>query len=194
MARKSAAGIVALICVPLTYVVVSSDVTLPTLTHCTTEQGRRLVPVTVTVSAGLPAAAVDCDSELIEGVASAVDGVEMVKGKEPDDPIEFVTVTDAVPGNAAWTAEMGAVNCVALTNVVVCAAPFQFTTALLVKFVPFTVSVKPWELQYGVEAAKFVEADSEVIDGNGPGAVLIVKRTILDTSVVVVLLTLEVAD
>ena len=152
------------------------------------------MPVTVNVSAGLPAAAEVCDSELIEGVASAVDGVEMVKGKEPDDPIEFVAVTDAVPGNAAWTAEMGAVNCVALTNVVVCAAPFQFTTALLVKFVPFTVSVKPWELQYGVEAAKVVEADSEAIDGNGPGAVLIVKRTILDTSVVVVLLTLDVAD
>ena len=194
MARKSAAGIVALSCVPLTYVVVSGDVTLPTFIHRTTEHGRRLVPVTVNVSAGLPAAAEVCDSELIEGVASAVDGVEMVKGKEPDDPIELVTVTDAVPGNAAWTAEMGAVNCVALTNVVVCAAPFQFTTALLVKFVPFTVSVKPWELQYGVEAAKVVEADSEVIDGNGPGAVLIVKRTILDTSVVVVLLTLDVAD
>jgi hypothetical protein len=157
-------------------VVVSGDVTLPTLTHCTTEQGRRLVPVTVTVSAGLPAAAVDCDSELIEGVASAVDGVERVKGKEPDAQIEFVTVTDAVPGKADWTAERGAANCVALTNV------------------PFTVSVKPWELQYGVEAAKVVEADSEAIDGNGPGAVLIVKRTTLDTSVVVVLLTLEVAD
>lgn len=89
---------------------------------------------------------------------------------------------------------MGAVNCVALTNVVVCAAPFQFTTASLVKFVPFTVNVRPWELQYGVEAAKVVEADSEVIDGDGPGAVLIVKRTIFDTSVVVVLLTLDVAD
>jgi hypothetical protein len=45
-----------------------------------------------------------------------------------------------------------------------------------------------------VEAAKVVEADSEVIDGDGPGAVLIVKRTIFDTSVVVVLLTLDVAD
>jgi hypothetical protein len=33
MARKSDAGIVALSCVPLTYVVVSGDVTLPTFTH-----------------------------------------------------------------------------------------------------------------------------------------------------------------
>jgi hypothetical protein len=142
-ARKSAAGIVALSCVALTYVVVSDDVVLPTLTHCTTEQGRRLVPVTVNVIAGLPAAVEVCESELIPAAARAVEGVESVKGKEPDVPIEFVTVTVAVPGNAAWTAEMGAVNCVALTNVVVCAVPFQFTTASLVKFVPFTVSVKP---------------------------------------------------
>jgi hypothetical protein len=45
-----------------------------------------------------------------------------------------------------------------------------------------------------VEAAKVVEADNEAIDGDGPGAVLIVKRTMFDTSVVVVLLTLDVAD
>lgn len=62
------------------------------------------------------------------------------------------------------------------------------------KFAPLTVSVKPWELQYGVEAAEVVEADNEAINGEGPGAVLIVKRTIFDTSVVVVLLTLDVAD
>jgi hypothetical protein len=69
--------------------------------------------------------------------------VERVKGKVPEAPIELVTVTVVVPGNAAWTAEIGAVNCVALTKVVVCAAPFQFATASLVKFVPFTVNVKP---------------------------------------------------
>jgi hypothetical protein len=148
--RKSAAGTVAMSWVALTYVVVSDDVTLPTLTHCTTEQGRKgrtFVSVTVKVSAGPPAAAEVCDSELIEGAESAVAGVERVNGKVPDVPIELVTVTVAVPGNAAWTAEIGAVNCVALTKVVVCATPFQFTTASLVKFAPFTVSVKPWELQ-----------------------------------------------
>jgi hypothetical protein len=143
MTRKSAAGMVALSCVALTYVVVSDDVTVPTLTHCAMEHGRRFVPVTVNVSAELPAAVEVCESELITGTASAVEGVERVKGNEPEVPIEFVTVTVAVPGNAAWTAEMGADNCVALTNAVVCAAPFQFKTASLVKFVPFTVSVKP---------------------------------------------------
>jgi hypothetical protein len=170
-------------------VVVSGDVTLLAFTHCTTEHGRRFVPVTVNESAGLPAAAEACDSELIDGEASAVAGVERVKGNEADVPFEFDTVTPAVPGNAAWAAEMEAVSCVALMKVVVCAAPFQFTIASLVKFVPFTVRVKPCELQYGVEAAEVVDADSDAIAGGVPWAALIVKRTTFDTSVVVVLLT-----
>ena len=101
------------------------------------------MPVTVNISAGLPAAAEVCDSETIVGAGSAVAGVEMVKGREADVPIEFVAATTAVPGNATWAAEMEAVSCVALTKVVVCGAPFQFTIASLVKFVPFTVSLKP---------------------------------------------------
>ena len=145
------------------------------------------MPVTVKVSAGLPAGAEVCDSVLMVGAASAAAGVDKVKGNAADVPFEFVTATTAVPGNAARAAEMEAVTCVALTKVVVCAAPFQFTVASLVKFVPLTVSVKPWELQYGVDAAEVVDADSEVIAGGGPGAGLIVKRTIFDTSVVVVL-------
>jgi hypothetical protein len=39
-----------------------------------------------------------------------------------------------------------------------------------------------------VDAAEVVEADNEVIAGGAPGAALIVKSTIFDTSVVVVLL------
>ena len=74
---------------------------MPGLTHSTTEQGRKFVPVTVNVSAGLPAGAEVCDSEPTAGVASPVAGVERVKGTAPDVPIEFVTDTAAVPGNAA---------------------------------------------------------------------------------------------
>ena len=81
--------------------------------------------------------------ELREGVGSGVVGVDKVKGDALDAPIEFFTVTPTVPGNAAAAAGMEAVSCVALTKVVVCAVPFQLTTASLVKFVPFTVSVKP---------------------------------------------------
>ena len=72
-----------------------------------------------------------------------------------------------------------------LTKVVARADPFQFTTASLVKVVPlvaFTVSVKPLGLpQKGIETG-----DIEAIAGTGGGIGLIVKRTMLETSVVVV--------
>jgi len=122
---------------------VANCVVTPPVVHCTTEQGRRFVPVTLSTRAGLPAAAEVCDSEIIVGAASGVAGVERVKGREEDGPTEFDTVTTVVPGNADWEAGMEAVSCVALTKVVGCAAPFQFTAASLVKFVPFTVRVKP---------------------------------------------------
>ena len=99
--------------------VVSGDVTLLVFTHCTTVQGRIFVPVTVSVIAGPPAEVDDCDNELIVGDASAVDGVERVKGEDADLPAEFVTVTRAVPGNAAWAGGIEAVSWVALTKVVV---------------------------------------------------------------------------
>jgi hypothetical protein len=57
-------------------------------------------------------------------------------------PPVLVTVMPALPPLAIRLAETAAVNCVELTNVVVSAAPFQFTTAPLRKLVPFTVSVK----------------------------------------------------
>src|SRR4029077_20754319 len=97
-------------------------------------------------------------------------------------------VIPAVPGNAACVAGMEAVNCVALTKVVVCPVPFQFTFASLVKFVPFTVNVKPCELQYGVEAGEVVDAESEVIAGGVPAAGPMAKGPTSRISVVVVLL------
>ena len=45
-----------------------------------------------------------------------------------------------------------------------------------------------------MEAVEVVDADSDLIAGGVPGALLIVKRTTLDTSVVVVLLMFCVAD
>jgi hypothetical protein len=99
------------------------------------------------VRAELPAAAEFGVTELSAGVGSAVVGVDKVKGNEPDAPIEFFTVIPTLPGKAATAGGIEAVSCVALTNVVACTAPFQLTTEPLVKFVPFTVSVKPCELQ-----------------------------------------------
>jgi hypothetical protein len=193
--RKSAGGTVAVNCVALTLVVSNVvGVELPGLIHCTTEHGRMFVPVTVNVCAGLPAEADVCDSVLIPGAGSAA-GVVSVKGNPLDTPTEFVTETTGDPGNAASAAEIVAVNCVgvALLKVVGCATPFQFTTASLVKFVPFTVSVKPCVLQYGVEAAEVVDADREVIDGGVPGGGITVNKTALEIAVVVVL-PIVVAD
>jgi len=128
-------------------VVTSGVVTLLGLTHCTTEQGSIFVPVTVNERKELPAAAEVCESEASAGVARALVGVDSVNGNEADAPIEFVTVTEAGPGNAASVAGIVAVSWVALPKDVGCATPFQFTAESLVKFVPFTVIVKPCELQ-----------------------------------------------
>jgi hypothetical protein len=154
-----------------------------------TRTGELIAPRTVSIVAGLPAAAVFGDTEPMAGTGSEVAGVVKVKGKEFDDPRVFDTVTEAVPGNAAWAAEMETVICVALTKVVVlvCGCPFQLTTESLVKFVPATVSVKPCGLQKGVEACEVVDAEREVIAGGGPGAALILKRMMFEISVVVVL-------
>jgi hypothetical protein len=55
-----------------------------------------------------------------------------------------VTPTLAVPPEAISAALIVAVSCVELTNVVVLAEPFQVTVERpLMKFVPFTVMVKP---------------------------------------------------
>jgi hypothetical protein len=71
--------------------------------------------------------------------------------------------------------------------VVVRGEPFQFTIESLVKVVPaaaFTVNVKPMGLpQNGDETG-----ERDAIAGGVPGAAPIVKRTMFDTSVVVVLL------
>jgi hypothetical protein len=56
-------------------------------------------------------------------------------------PHGLTTVIEAVPGLAMREADTVAVSCVAETNVVVSAAPFQFTTEVETKFAPLTVNV-----------------------------------------------------
>jgi hypothetical protein len=146
---------------PGMYVVARGVVTLPLLTHCATEQGRILLPVSVSASAGLPTAAEVRDSVGTPGAASAAGDV-MVKGKLLEVPGEVLaaglkTETVAVPEKAVSEAEIAAESCVVLTNVVARAAPFQytvealtampFTVELFTKFVPVTVSVIPVALQ-----------------------------------------------
>ena len=58
-------------------------------------------------------------------------------------PHGVTTVTEAVPAVAMRAAGTVAVSCVAETNVVVSAVPFQFTVEIAAKFVPLTVNVNP---------------------------------------------------
>jgi hypothetical protein len=105
--------------------------------HCTTALLRKFVPFTVSVKAGPPA-------PVAAGFRLMMVGVGTVMGKLVDAdglPPVFVTVMPALPPLAIRLAGTEAVNCVALTNVVVSPVPFQFTTAPLRKLVPFTVSV-----------------------------------------------------
>lgn len=104
------------------------------------------MPCAVMVNAGEPPDPAALEFGVMEvsvGVGNPAAGVERVNGNEDEVPTEFDTVTAAVPANATFAAGIAAVSCVALTNVVGCAVPFQFTAASLVKFVPVTVSVKP---------------------------------------------------
>src|SRR4029453_1931483 len=59
----------------------------------------------------------------------------------PPPGVGVNTVTDAVPAVAMSVAGIAAVSWVALTTVVVRAAPFHRTTELATKFDPVTVSV-----------------------------------------------------
>jgi hypothetical protein len=108
----SEAGMVALSCAELvsvgpTYVVGNCDVTLP-LVHCTTEQGRRLVPVTVKLAAAVPAVALVGEIVVIVGAGS--DAAEIVKASVFETAPELDTSTFTVPAEATSEAGMMAVS------------------------------------------------------------------------------------
>ena len=86
----------------------------------------------------------------------------------------LTTVTAAVPEMAMSLAVIAAVNCVALTKVVVRALPFHWATDVLMKFVPFSVRVKA-----GPPAPVDVGA-SEVSVGTGLFVAVTLKLTAFD--------------
>ena len=71
-------------------------------------------------------------------------------------------------------AEIDAVNVVAFTNVVGCAAPIQSTTDVLTKFVPVTVNVN------GAEPAEILLGERFVIVGTGFVVAVTLKFTEFD--------------
>lgn len=147
--------------------VVASCVTLLLLSvHWTLEQGRKLLPVTLSGNATVPAVAPTGETEEITATGS--DAAEIVKDAGAELTPELDTVIEAVPADAISEAGMRTVSCVELTNVVLRAEPFQLTTDAFKpfrKFVPFTVRVNPVGLHDGVVFDIVVEDDNEVMLG-----------------------------
>ena len=68
-----------------------------------------------------------------------------MSGKALDNPFNdvFKTVIRTVPEDAMSEEEIDASSCVLLTNVVLRALPFHWTTASVTKLFPFAVRLKP---------------------------------------------------
>ncbi len=153
-AAISAAVMDAVTCVALTIAVVFAAPL-----KFTTDDELKFVPFTVSVNAAPPANPLVGESVVIVG-----SGLFTVNGELPDAPppgLGLVTITLNVPAAAMSAAVIGAVTCVALTNVVVLAAPLKLTVAPETKFVPFTVSVN------AAPPAVALDGDSVAIAGAG---------------------------
>jgi hypothetical protein len=105
------------------------------------------------------------NGEMDVSVGTGSDEAEIVKETGAELTPELDTVIDAVPAEAISEAEMRAVSCVELTNVVARAELFQLTTDVFRKFEPFTVRVKPEGLHDGVEADEVVDAEMPEMTG-----------------------------
>ena len=133
----SAAGIVATICVLVT----DEGVIAGLDPKFTVAPATKPVPVRVNVKAAPPMVAELGAREVSAGPAAGL----IVNDRLPEVPppgAGFVTLTVAVPAVVISAAAIAAVSCVALTKVVVLAAPLNFTTDVDTKAVPLTVRVK----------------------------------------------------
>ncbi len=154
VAARSAAGIAAVSCVALTKVVVRAAPF-----HWTVAPFTKPLPVSVSVKPAPPTIALDGDS-----VASVGAGLLIVKvcaAEVPPPGAGVTTVTDAVPVAATSAAGIAAVSLMALTNVVVRAAPFHCTVLPATKLLPLAVSVK------AALPAVAVAGDTDVSTGAG---------------------------
>lgn len=128
-----------------TYLVVNGLITalpLACVTHSATVQGRMLPSIFID-SVGEPLGMVICRGAVILGGTRFVPGVVMVNNTLFDIPDAFDTEMFAVPGKAVSWGKIEVVSWPELPNVVARGEPFQFTTEVLSKFAPVTVSVNP---------------------------------------------------
>src|SRR5206468_3255993 len=106
----------------------------------TVEPFTNPVPLTVSVKAAPPTVALVGVSPVIVGMGLSTGNACAAEVPPPGAGVN--TVTCGVPAVAMSAAVIAAVSCVALTEVVVRAAPFHCTAEPLMNPVPFTVSVK----------------------------------------------------
>src|SRR5205823_1965610 len=132
---RAAPPIAAVSCILLTNVVVRA---VPF--QRTSEAATKLVPVMVRLKATPPAVALTGASVDSVGAGALMLNVRATDVPPPGAGVN--TVIEAVPWLAMSAAGMLAVSCVALTNVVVRAAPFQRTVEAGTKPLPVTVSVR----------------------------------------------------
>ena len=128
------------------------------------------LPFTVRVNAADPAIAPEGEREVIEGdglLAALI--VKLLPPEVPPPGAGLNTVTVPVPAVARSAAVTVACSCVVLTNVVVRADPFQFTTEPLTKPLPLTVT------EVGPAPADADDGESDVIVGVGLPPCPIVK-------------------
>jgi hypothetical protein len=141
----------------------------------TTEVLTKFVPVSVIVNVGTPALTVFGEIEV--SVGTGLFAAPILKFTEFDVPppgAGFVTAIAGVPALATSAAKIAAVNCAALTNVVVLGLPPKFTTDALTKFEPLTVNVNV------PEPAVTPVGESEVIAGTGFDPAVTLKFIELD--------------
>ena len=133
----------------------------------TTEPFMKPVPLTARLNAVPPAVALAGSRLVMVGAGLGALIVNVAAGEVPPPGAGLNTVTWAVPELAMSVAVIAEVNCVVLTYIVVRAAPFQFTTELLMKPEPLTVRLK------AVPPAVALLGERLVIVGAGLGALIV---------------------
>ncbi len=142
---------------------------------------RKFVPLIVNVCAPAPTVAALGERLLIAGTGLFT--VKFTAFEVPPPGEGLTTVTETVPAVAMSPADIAAVNCVPLTNVLARALPFHCTVEPETKFVPLTVSVNADPPAMALEG----EAEAKV----GPGFtvklnVLLAEATPLPLAVMVI--------
>ena len=166
----SAAVMAAVTCVAVTNVVVRAEPL-----KFTVEVLTKFVPLTVRVNPASPAVLVA--GEILVVVGTRLLTVNVCALEVPPPGAELVTVMLNVPAVVKSLAGIEAVTWVALTKLVVRGEPLKFTTELLTKLVPFTVSVKSASPTFLLVGEMLVVVGTGLLTVNVPAvaAVLVLK-------------------